>query len=276
MTPPRRTQKRRKVSAPPPVVRARSGQRLQLDRGLRLVGDLVAHAEQRGDRVEQPAHAGRRHAADAPVQLLAQHARALPRSSRRPAASAGSQPRPQASQVGQRRRGRACARLRRRRAAASGAGDRPARSRGVGPRRAPRRPRSSRRCRSRCRRKRRRRAGSPQPSVLGQQRRPRGRGGAGPPRTGRPAACRVAHERVSVPRVAVGRQRGGPGAVQIAEALDRRGRTRCSVSRFSMSPRCWLTARRAGRWSRQNVFFSSPPTARTVATARPRSTGSGA
>ncbi len=58
------------------VVRATAGRGprpgLQLDRRLRLEVDLVTDAEQRADRVEEPPHAGGRHAAQPAGQLVGQ------------------------------------------------------------------------------------------------------------------------------------------------------------------------------------------------------------
>ena len=63
----------------------RRGRRLQLDRRLGLVVDDVPHAGQRGDRVEEPAHARGRHAAQPGLSWWA--------STRRSPARAGGAPR---------------------------------------------------------------------------------------------------------------------------------------------------------------------------------------
>ena len=55
---------------------ARRGQRLELDRSLRLVAHLVADVQQRGDRVEQAAGARRRHDPDIRSDLPARRSRA--------------------------------------------------------------------------------------------------------------------------------------------------------------------------------------------------------
>ena len=49
------------------------GQHLQLDGGLRLVGDAMPNTQQRCDGVEQPAHARGRHAPDVALDLSAHH-----------------------------------------------------------------------------------------------------------------------------------------------------------------------------------------------------------
>ncbi len=146
-------------------------QLLELDRSLSLVGDLVAHAEDGRDRVEEPPHPGRERrvrlqalAHDLPARPRHRQPGLLEQCGRRPATARGSPPRRPVAGPGRARRGA-----------------RTTRGRSAG---APR-PTACRRCRSRCRRRR-----APAPGRSRRARRgtrPRGRGGAAPRRAAGPA-----------------------------------------------------------------------------------------
>ena len=162
-----------------------AGQPLQLDRRLGLVVDHVPHAGQRGDRVEQPAHAGGRHAAEARCRAGARARRA------RPCGQAATGGRSGVPRDARRRAGApapsgtGAARSRRRRPAARSRGAPTRRKPTCSRRAAPRRPTPRRRCRSRCRRRRRRSPARRRRPVLGHAPRRRARGGAA--RAHRPA-----------------------------------------------------------------------------------------
>ena len=185
------------------------GERLELDRGLALVGDRVADAAERGDRVEQAAHARRHRRGEAgagergdlfPLPAATRRRRSRP-ATRTPSARArGSRPRRPAS--------------------APATGGRAARSR-RGRRAAARRPRRCRRCRSRCRRRsrpprapRRARRGTPRGGRGGAGRRPpAARGRARTWSRGTPGAGRA--------RPARARPRTGAGSARSRRVKER-------------------------------------------------------
>ena len=173
----------RSASAEPPG--AVAGERLELDRRLGLIVDLVADVEQRGDRVEQPPHARRRDDAGTGLHLTQHDTTARSRRSPAPVATTRPAPMPAAARYAIATRQGAAQRRRRPAAAAPRDGPRGRSRRSRRP--APRRPRSPDRRRAPFRNRCRRTTIADDrlcavEAVLGHQRRRRGRGGAGPPR----------------------------------------------------------------------------------------------
>jgi hypothetical protein len=249
--------------------RAGRGGDLEVDGGLRLVGDVVAQAEQRRHGVEQTPHARGRDAGDVTFELPSRRFRSTS-SSAATGARSSSQPTPA---------DRRCASATRHglRMAASPpgsgtyAGVPPARIRRRR-RSSPRHPRSSRRRRTRCRRTR-----TPITGSWGRDRaRPspqrHGRDGAGPPHR--------RHARSCAPTSTTGspdgrrRRRVRAGRRTSSRRFDRRLER---VQRLEVLHVADVLAHpRMTTDATQNVFFNSPPTASTDRRAPGIATGIGA